>query len=131
MQLLLDTHTLMWYNEDDTNLSSNARSFINNRDNDVFVSVASFYEMAVKINIGKLQMNNPLKQFYWQTINAQIEILPVSESYLTNYIALPFFPEHKDPFDRLIIATAIAGNFTIVSIDKKFDLYKHLVNIVW
>ena len=93
--------------------------------------MVSFYEVAIKVNIGKMKLGKTIEAFYTQTIVAQIEVLPVSSTYLTALSNLPLFPNHKDPFDRLIIATALTDNLAIISADNKFSLYNELVTIVW
>lgn len=131
MNLLLDTHTLLWCIENHPALSEKALLLIDNPNNNIFVSMVSFYEVAIKVNIGKLKLGKTIEAFYAQTIVAQIEVLPVSSTYLTALCSLPLFPNHKDPFDRLIIATALTDNLAIISADNKFSLYNELVTIVW
>ncbi|MDI9366623.1 MAG: type II toxin-antitoxin system VapC family toxin [Flavobacterium sp.] len=131
MNLLLDTHALIWLTENNVSIASTTLLAITNPNNRVYISSASFYEIAIKINIGKLQMEKSFDQLYQQTINNQIDILPISKNYLDAYITLPQFAYHKDPFDRLLIATAMVEKLTIVTADKKFNLYKKFVNIVW
>jgi len=131
MNLLIDSHTLLWFTEGDSSLSDKALDLLNNPENSVFVSMVTFYEFALKVNIGKLKLGKTIKEFYKQTIKAKIEVLPINSIYLSTLSNLPQFPNHKDPFDRLIIATAITDKLTIVSIDSKFELYKELVTIIW
>ncbi len=131
MKVVLDTHTLIWFMEGNLQLSSKCREAIMATGNKRLVSVASFYEIAVKINIGKLHLGKPLNIFYQETIANQIDVLPISEIHLPSYTNLPIFPKHKDPFDRMIIATAIAENATLLSADGDFNLYKELVDLVW
>ena len=131
MRLLLDTHTLIWYTENSLLLSLKAFSLIDNPLNSVYVSMVSFYEIAIKVNIGKLDSTKTLSQFYQDTTANQILILPINETDLTNYLSIPFFSQHRDPFDKLIIATAMEDHLTIITTDKKFILYKDLVDIIW
>jgi PIN domain nuclease of toxin-antitoxin system len=63
--------------------------------------------------------------------DSSILVLPISEKDLSNYLLLPIFSDHRDPFDKLIIATAMEDNLTIITTDKKFILYKELVDIIW
>ncbi len=131
MIYLLDTHTLIWYMENEQPLSTKAKYYINDPENQILVSIVSFYEMAIKINIEKLTLNKPLSGFYADTIANHIEILPITDIHLTGYTQLPVFPSHKDPFDWLIISTAIAEAATLLSADANFDLYKELIKIEW
>ena len=99
--------------------------------NNRMVSIVSFYEMAIKINIEKLTLGKPISEFYTDTIENIIEILPITEKHLYGLVQLPAFSNHKDPFDRLIIATAIAENATVLSGDAHFNVYKGIVSLEW
>ncbi len=131
MNLLLDTHTLLWCTENHPALSDNALLLIDDPTNNIFVSMVSFYEVAIKLNIGKMRLGKTIEAFYSQTLAAKIEVLPISPSYLATFANLPLFPNHKDPFDRLIIATALTDNLSIITADAKFSLYTELVTLVW
>ena len=131
MNILLDTHALIWFGRRDPQLLNKARSIIENPTNSLMVSIVSFYEIAIKINIGKFELGKPLRIFYADTLANQIQILPITETHLSAYISLPIFGNHKDPFDRLIIATAFAENASVLSADANFSLYKELVGVEW
>lgn len=131
MNLMLDTHTLIWFMEGNFLLPSKVRAMIIAKGNKRFVSVVSFYEMAIKISLGKLTLTKPIGEFFSDTITNFIEILPIQQVHLNKFIELPKFDTHKDPFDRLIIATAIAENATLLSADGNFRLYENYVNVVW
>jgi PIN domain nuclease of toxin-antitoxin system len=130
MNLLLDTHILIWYGKNDPILPKNLYTLINNHNNNIYVSLVSFLEMAIKINVGKLELGKSINKFYEDTFLSKMNVLPISEKYITAYSTLPLFEEHKDTFDRLIITTAIVENLSIISIDKKFNLYKELVEVI-
>lgn len=117
---ILDTHTLIWFLNDDSKLSSNARKLI--CENDVMVSIVAFWELAIKISIGKLRLNTALESVMQQTDIDQIRIIPIKRSHILTLIDLPF--KHRDPFDRILIALAMTENIPIISADKKFDLYE-------
>ena len=131
MDFLLDTHALIWFSEDNKQLSLKARSIINNNSNKVFLSIVSFFELAIKYNIGKLDSELSLTDFFTLASDSSIIVLPITEKDLSNYLVLPVFADHRDPFDKLIIATAMEDNLTIITTDKKFILYKELVDIIW
>jgi PIN domain nuclease of toxin-antitoxin system len=131
MDILLDTHTLIWFMEGNVLLPTKIRERIMTTGNLSMVSIASFYEVAIKMNIGKLDLGKTLSVFYQETLDNQIQILPIAESHLSAYVSLPTFATHKDPFDRLIIATAIAEKATVLSVDENFSLYKELVSVEW
>jgi PIN domain nuclease of toxin-antitoxin system len=130
MKVLVDTNALIWYIEGNSSFSKKAIQIIDNQLNDVFVSMVSFYEIAVKLRIGKLKFNKTLGEYFQDATSHDISVLPISEKYLSQYDNVPFMPLHKDPFDRLIIATAIVEKLDIITMDKQFDLYKGLINII-
>jgi PIN domain nuclease of toxin-antitoxin system len=121
MKLLLDTHTFLWFIEDNPQLSADAKNLLES-DVDLLVSVASLWEIAIKISIGKLTLTQPFDAFIPDqfTKNA-IDLLPIAVSHLALVSTLPL--HHRDPFDRLLVAQAIIEQIPIVSIDDKFDMY--------
>jgi PIN domain nuclease of toxin-antitoxin system len=127
MNLLLDTHTLIWFLEGDTTLSTDAKNLIENPANTNFVSVATFWEMAIKVSLKKLEMQisiQNLKKLLWEN---GIEVLPITIENTLFVSQLPF--HHKDPFDRLLIAQAVNENMILVSKDEAMLLYN--VQTVW
>jgi PIN domain nuclease of toxin-antitoxin system len=131
MNILLDTHTLIWFVEGNSNLSAKAKMAIENEQNQSHVSMASFYEMAIKLKIGKLFLVNSLQEYFGILTLRNVVILPISATHLFEYENVPMITGHHDPFDRLIISTAIVENLPIVTIDKQFDNYKELIQIIW
>lgn len=128
MKLLLDTHTFLWFVLNQAELSSTARNLIINPSNDIFLSPASYWEIAIKISIGKYQLPGPYD--LWmndQLLTNTIEVLSITIAHTAAIINLPF--HHKDPFDRLLIAQSIAENIPIISTDRIFDSYA--VNRIW
>lgn len=118
--LLLDTHAFIWLTENDSSLPYNLRMTINNADL-VYLSIASLWEIAIKLNLGKLS----LQQSY-ETIGSAIDasdifLLPISFGDTVQVRNLPL--HHGDPFDRMLIAQAINHSLIIISRDKKFDAY--------
>ncbi len=104
MRLLLDTHTFLWFISDDPSLSSNAKSLLES-DNDLFLSTASLWEIAIKFSLGKLSLPNKFEIFVSEQLRANaIDILQIDLKHLAVISNLPF--HHKDPFDRLLIAQA-------------------------
>ncbi len=131
MDILLDTHAIIWFLEGETSLSENIRSAVQDTSTQKFVSIITFYDFAIKINIGKLKINKDIESYIADCRNNSIHILPVSEGHLTRYTKLPLKENHRDPFDRLLIATAIVEDLTIATTDKKFELYGDIVSVVW
>ena len=121
MRLLLDTHTFLWFIDDSPRLSSNAKSLLES-DNDLLLSTASLWEIAIKLSIGKLRVPQPFAPFVRQqlSINA-IDILQIDTAHLAIVSTLPF--HHRDPFDRLLVAQAMIEQLPIVSADIAFDRY--------
>ena len=118
---LLDTHTLIWFLEGDSQISPLAKSLVLDTDNELFVSMASLWEMAIKTSIGKLTLTQPLEQIIKRLPLEFMELLPIEVSHILAIQNLPF--HHKDPFDRILIAQTIAENIEIISIETIFDQY--------
>jgi PIN domain nuclease of toxin-antitoxin system len=128
MHLLLDTHTLLWWLEENSSLPRSARKLIANKSNDVLVSAASAWEIATKVRLGKLPVAIDLAHdFSGYLQRERFETLAVSVEHGTRAGLLP--GPHKDPFDRMLIAQALAENLVIVSNDSVFDGYG--VERVW
>lgn len=122
MRYLLDTHTLLWIVNDDPQLSNKAKNIFLNNENDIFASMASVWEMAIKISLKKLEIPGTLSDFVKEHIRGnKIDILSIELNHLYQLENLTYF--HRDPFDRLIICQAIVENIPILSNDKAFDDY--------
>ena len=123
---LLDTHALIWAVVDDDKLSKPVLKILQDKDNHLFVSAVSFWEIAIKFGKGKLYFEN----FQIQAIpdyckKLGIEQIPLMPDEAINYSDLPFCINHKDPFDRMLIYQCIRGNYTLMSKDDKMKLYKN------
>lgn len=122
MNLLLDTHTLLWILTDDKKLSKTVKELFLSEENEIYISVASIWEIAIKVSIGRLNLSEPLKEFVQNHIKGNdIKILAVDAEDTYPIETLPF--HHKDPFDRLIIAQSMTRNYPILSADVEFDAY--------
>ena len=122
MRLLLDTHSLLWFALGDARLSPAALALINDGGNDKLVSPASYWEIAIKVSIGKLALNQSYEDFIDRGIRQNgFDILPIDPRHTGRVAALPF--HHKDPFDRLLIAQALTEGIAIVGADALFDRY--------
>lgn len=126
-QNLLDTHTLIWYINGDMELSQNAKSAIEADDTINFVSIASLWEMAVKISLGKLELKTPFNQIGRQIEENGFDLLPVTFEDTLTVSTLPF--HHRDPFDRIIIVQGFNNGLTLITKDKNFELYN--ANVLW
>ena len=122
MRLLLDTHTFLWAVLDDSRLSDKARTLMLNADNELLVSPASHWEIAIKISLGKYTLNDDFETFIErQTVYSEFTPLPISVKHAALVATLPF--HHRDPFDRMLVAQAICEGIPIVSIDRLLDAY--------
>jgi PIN domain nuclease of toxin-antitoxin system len=121
MRVLIDTHTFLWFINDNSDLSSSAKDILES-DSDVLLSIASIWEIAIKLSIGKLSLPAKFSEFIPEQIQInQIDILPIEVIHLEAVSSLPLY--HRDPFDRLLIAQGISEQVSIISADKVFDLY--------
>jgi PIN domain nuclease of toxin-antitoxin system len=124
---LLDTHTLIWFINGNTTLSNKVRQAIEAHDAVNFVSIASLWEIAVKVSLSKLELKTTYSKIYDQLIDNGFELLPITFEDTLIVSGLPFV--HRDPFDRLIIAQAMNNNLTILSKDQHFSSYE--VPVLW
>ena len=120
MSLLLDTHALIWFLENNPRLPISARNRIEATEI-VFASIASIWEIAIKINIGKLTLTEPFEAIEANLTAAQIALLPITFDDTQSYLSLPL--HHRDPFDRILISQAINHSLTLVSQDIQMDSY--------
>jgi PIN domain nuclease of toxin-antitoxin system len=122
VRFLLDTHTFLWAVLDDPRLSDKVRALMLNADNELLVSPASYWEIAIKISLGKYTLDDDFEAFMErQTVYSEFTLLPISLKHAAVVASLPF--HHRDPFDRLLVAQAISEGIPIVSIDRALDLY--------
>jgi PIN domain nuclease of toxin-antitoxin system len=118
MSLLLDTHVLLWWLSDDPLLPTPAREAIASPENEVLVSAATAWEIAIKQAAGRLDAPADLLE----AVEANnFETLPITVAHALAAGALP--PHHSDPFDRVLIAQACAESLTLISVDKRFPQY--------
>ncbi len=128
MRIALDTHSLLWFIMGDGRLSNSACTIIEDLDNRILVSVGSLWEIAIKVNIGKLRLQQTYQDLFPSELQKNdIEVLPIRHEDLAILTTLPL--HHRDPFDRLIIAQAISENVAIVTKDDAFRNYA--VEIIW
>lgn len=131
MRFLLDTHALLWFIEGDKKLSAYSRELIEDTDNEIFVSMISFFEIAIKTRLGKMVLTKPLKEIAQDTLTAEIKILPITQAHIFEYENVPLVESHRDPFDRLLIATALHENMAVITVDEKFKYYESLIELIW
>jgi PIN domain nuclease of toxin-antitoxin system len=128
VNLLLDTHVFLWFIDGSGELSLSAKALIEDEANDRYLSVASLWEMAIKVSIGKLDVPLPFTRLVRQHVTGNaIEVLQVEPEHLDEQRNLPF--RNRDPFDRLIITQAIAEEIAVISRDAAFEEYS--VRVLW
>jgi PIN domain nuclease of toxin-antitoxin system len=128
VKVLLDTHILLWYLLDDARLSLAAKHVIDHLENQVFVSPASYWEVAIKVSLGKYQLSESLDTFFSRELAVnQFTILPITIAHTAKLVDMPF--HHRDPFDRLIIAQTLVEKMPIISADGFFDAYQ--IRRIW
>ncbi len=122
MRVILDTHTFLWFIEDNRSLSAAARRIIEERDTEPILSVASIWEIAIKVSIGKLELRLPFAHLIPQQLaENDITLLGIFVAHAIRLTTLPF--HHRDPFDRLLIVQAMVEQLPILSADTTFDAY--------
>lgn len=126
MKILLDTHILLWWLDNNPKLSDEATLLISNSDNDIYVSYVSLWEIQIKIGIGKLQAD--LKMILEQLPKNNFQELGSHSSHILALSKLPL--HHKDPFDRMLIAQAIQQNLTLMTHDKTVSDYDKSIMFV-
>lgn len=124
MKYLLDTHTFIWSVMDSNKLSEKAKNIIEDSENEIFVSGISFWELAIKTQLGKMKFEN-FNILHLPNIATQYGFsvfTPTAYDYVT-FSELPVVENHKDPFDRMLIHTALRNNLILLSKDSCFDKY--------
>ena len=127
MDLLLDTHAFLWFITGDKQLPEKIIKLMGNSDNKCFVSIASIWEIVIKLSLNKLEIIGGFETIEDFLDNNDFEILPVDFSHTKALLKLEH--HHNDPFDRMIISQAIAEKLVIVSKDRFFKEYK--VKVIW
>jgi PIN domain nuclease of toxin-antitoxin system len=127
VRLLLDTHAFLWFVFDDPRLSPRAAESIESASS-VALSVASLWEIAIKVQLGKLELGMGLPAFFAEHVErTELEIVPLELSHLLEYASLPL--HHRDPFDRLIVAQARVLATPVASADPNLRTYG--IPIIW
>jgi PIN domain nuclease of toxin-antitoxin system len=116
MNLLLDTHLLVWSTSSSQRLSSTARALINNHDNQLFFSAASLWELAIKQPLGRKDFRVDARLLRRELLNIGYTELPISSNHAVAVDSLPLI--HRDPFDRILIVQATLEGITLLTVDK-------------
>jgi PIN domain nuclease of toxin-antitoxin system len=119
---LIDTHALIWFADQDQLLGVAARAIMTDPANELLLSAATIWEIAIKVSLNKLSLSLPFREWMEKAIvDLRLVVLPVSVHAAETLIALP--NHHRDPFDRLLVAQAIVEDVPLVSLDGVFDRY--------
>ena len=128
MNLLLDTHVAIWWMNKYEKLSTKTKALLVDRENTLHISIVSAWEVAIKASIGKLpEFDGGVKAFLAEMEANPIVFVPVKKQHVKMVETLPF--HHRDPFDRLLVATAKAEGMTILTADE--NIFKYDVSVVW
>ena len=128
MRYLLDTHAFIWWDSEPKKLSAQVLALLQESNAQLFLSMASLWEMQIKIQLGKLKLRQPLEDIIQlQIIENNIQLLDITAQHIFALSSLDEF--HKDPFDRLIISQSIHENLPVISKDNVFEQYP--VRVIW
>ncbi|GAA4209948.1 type II toxin-antitoxin system VapC family toxin [Pedobacter jeongneungensis] len=127
MAYLLDTHTFLWFVAGDDQLPASVKKKLSDINESCYLSIASLWEIAIKKQIGKLDLKIDFEELFRFTERNQIEIVSINETHLITLLDLEFI--NNDPFDRIIVSQAVSEGLTLISRDKKLRNYK--VKLQW
>lgn len=121
MRVLIDTQAFIWFVENDKQLPAKIKKELEDSDNMIIISIASLWEMTIKITLDKLHLGCDIEEMIDKVYRNGFEILPILPEHIVKLSTLECF--HRDPFDRIIISQGLSENLAIVSSDKVFDDY--------
>ncbi len=121
MRFLIDTYVFLWFVSNAKELSKTAKTTIESGNNEIFISIASLWEISIKTALGKLSIKGHYESVIDDLNDNSIQILPINFAYTVEQNRLPF--HHRDPFDRIIVSQTIIENMDLISIDAAYDNY--------
>ena len=127
MNVLLDTHVLLWFMDGDEKMPAAVKEVIHNTDNKVYVSIASIWEIAIKYSIGKLKLKKGIENFLTRIDENGFILLEIDTKHIIAVTKLPFI--HRDPFDRMLVAQATVESLYVMTVDSNIIQYN--VDVVW
>lgn len=126
--MLVDTHALLWLIYEPQRLSQKAQALLTNDKTQPYLSVASLWEIAIKVTLKKLELGSSFAGFMSKYVQrSDLQLVAIEPSHVATYSELAFF--HRDPFDRMIIAQALSEGFPVLSADPNFSKYP--VEVLW
>lgn len=130
MAYLIDTQVLIWALISPEKLSVAARDYL--QTSTIYVSVISLFGIAIKQKIGKLKdLPVSTDKLVEQLKRDSFELMPLAIRHIAMYDVIQLLDDHRDPFDRLILATALAEQISVISADEKFSRYRNVVEVIW
>lgn len=122
-RLLLDTHALVWYADNAPQLPETTKAYLNDDRSELYISIVNFWELATLTNVGRIALEPDLGHWFARVRGGSFHLLEIKDTHLLTYAALPQVKDHRDPFDRLLLAQALSEDLTLVSRDGKFAEY--------
>jgi PIN domain nuclease of toxin-antitoxin system len=128
---LIDTHIAIWALQNNNKLSSKIKSILEDESIEIFLSQVSLYEIAIKQKIGKLpEVQLSIRDLVIELELIDFQIMPIKNEHIDTYNLIDLVEDHRDPFDRLIIATAFNENIPVISADEKFKNYQSQIQLI-
>ena len=121
MRYLIDTHVFLWFVSNTKDLTGTAKSILENEDNEIFLSIASLWEISIKTALGKLAIKGNYESVIDDVVENAIVILPINIAHTAAQNRLPL--HHRDPFDRMLASQAIVEDMSFISSDAVYDQY--------
>jgi len=129
---LLDTHCLIWFQDNSPKIPKRIMNILQSPANTILFSQISLFEITIKQKVGKLsQFVATIQDVFNQANLDGFTFLPINNNHLYHYNDILLFEQHRDPFDRLLLATALVEKVSILSADANFNLYKESVTVIW
>lgn len=128
MKILLDTQIFLWALTEPKRIGDKAKSLLKSRENQLYLSAASSWEISIKAGLGKLPLSEPPNKYISSRMTS-LKITPIDVKHHHSFIVYELSLHHKDPFDRILIATAVAEKIRLMSADEKFRNYD--VDLIW
>ncbi|MEO0768881.1 MAG: type II toxin-antitoxin system VapC family toxin [Cyanobacteria bacterium J06649_4] len=127
MSFLIDTHAFLWYIQASERLSQKAEDILEDHNQSLYFSIASLWEIAIKMGVGKLKIDNSFHELESLLSSLSIEILPITFADTETYLSLPI--HHRDPLDRILIAQVMNRSLSMITADSAFNAYA--IETVW
>ncbi len=132
MTYLIDTHCLIWFQDNNPKIPKRVMGILQNPQNTILFSQISLFEITIKQQIGKLsKFTATIEEIFNQALIDGFTFLPIANKHLFQYNNIPLYEQHRDPFDRLLLATTLSEKATLLSADANFSLYKDILEVVW